>query len=107
MNNHKSIYIFNQPKLLHGDDGIDVINSMYWINNEPANKLFIENNCYPCPRSNHIHFKKGIKKLDLSIFLQSLADTCDDKLYFALRKNGNIWCIDKTGQDDLKTIFDN
>jgi hypothetical protein len=58
--------------------------------------------------SKHI-FRKPKNNIEYSQFLQTLRDLLPVNIYFAIRENGNIWCVEhsdeeKIEQDHMKAL---
>lgn len=49
----------------------------------------------------HYHFDKPITIATVASFIQELRDSMDTTMYFALKKNGRIWVVDRTGEEDV------
>ena len=49
----------------------------------------------------HYHFKKGLTSPEIGAFVQQLRDSIDTKLFFALRRGGKIWGVDRSGDYDV------
>jgi hypothetical protein len=103
--NKRVIYLFVLTRNLKSEDPEDLINvepltienaydylnpESYKICNSYGGK-FGDGECF---------FKKALTNCQVAEFVQKLRDSMDTKLYFAVKQNGIIWHVDKTGEEN-------
>jgi hypothetical protein len=101
VNSKKLIYVFVQKHCTTELEDIEPLNThnrreYLTIEGDKIEKAYNAELC-----NGHYHFKKGLSSPEIGAFVQQLRDSIDTKLFFALRRGGKIWGVDRSGDYDL------
>lgn len=105
-NSKKLVYVFVQKHCTteHEDiEPLDINNKREYLTIE-GDKIEMVYGAKLC--NGHYHFKKGLSSPEIGAFVQQLRDSIDTKLFFALRRGGKIWGVDRSGEyDTIETPY--
>ena len=101
VNSKKLVYVFVQKHCTSELEDIEPLNThnrreYLTIEGDKIEKAYNAELC-----NGHYHFKKGLSSPEIGAFVQQLRDSIDTKLFFALRRGGKIWGVDRSGDYDL------
>lgn len=106
-NSKKFIYVFVQKHCTTEHEDIEPLNTenkreYLTIEGDKIEKAYNAKLC----ENGHYHFKRGLSSPEIGAFVQQLRDSMDTKLFFALRRGGKIWGVDRTGEyDTIETPY--